>query len=120
MPMPQGISTVTPAQKAIRLIAKLAEMDPKLNPQELLRGGHLVSTNCDVTQEVLADKKSIENLWREISLRLQAASDQHAAVTMELQALATTDPQQFTPTQVWTLVKTIKVLSQLLNLYTKS
>ncbi len=49
-------------------------------------------------------------------MRLQVATDQHAAVTRELQELARSDPQEFRAQQIWILIRAIKVQSQLLEL----
>ena len=51
------------------------------------------------------------------SLRLQAVTDQHAAMTEELETLASVTPTSFTLEQVWTLIRAIKVQSQVLQLY---
>jgi len=56
-------------------------------------------------------------MWREMGVRLQGATDQHAAMTEELEALAQTQPQQFSREQIWTLIRAIKVQSQVLQLY---
>ena len=55
--------------------------------------------------------------WQDINLKLQAASDQHAAMTQELEELASSDPQKFKPEQVWILIRAIRVQSQLLQMY---
>jgi hypothetical protein len=52
-----------------------------------------------------------------MGLRLQAATDQHAAMTEELESLARSDPRKFTPEQIWVLIRAIKVQSQILQLY---
>ena len=38
-------------------------------------------------------------------------------MTDDLETLARTDPQQFTPQQIWVLIRAIKVQSQILQLY---
>jgi hypothetical protein len=50
-------------------------------------------------------------------MKLQAATDQHAAMTEELESLASGDPRQFTQDQIWVLIRAIKVQSQVLQLY---
>ena len=50
-------------------------------------------------------------------MRLQAATDQHAAMTEELEDLAQTDPRQFSSDQIWILIRAIKVQSQILQMY---
>ncbi len=52
-----------------------------------------------------------------MGLRLQAATDQHAAMTEELESLARSDPRKFSPEQIWVLIRAIKVQSQILELY---
>jgi hypothetical protein len=52
-----------------------------------------------------------------MGLRLQAATDQHAAMTEELEMLAKSDPRLFTAEQIWVLIRAIKVQSQILQLY---
>jgi len=44
-------------------------------------------------------------------------TDQHAAMTEELEDLARSDPKKFTPDQIWILIRAIKVQSQVLQLY---
>jgi hypothetical protein len=75
----------------------------------------LANTTEDVSQ--LDDDELLTTAWREAGLRLQAATDQHAAMTEELESLARSDPRQFTPEQVWVLIRAIKVQGQILQLY---
>ena len=58
-----------------------------------------------------------DSVWDEVTLRLHAASDQHAAMTQELEDLTNSDPRKFTPDQIWILVRAIKVQSQVLRMY---
>ena len=48
---------------------------------------------------------------------LHAATDQHAAMTAELETLADSDPKQFDREQIWVLLRAIKVQSQILQMY---
>ena len=85
--------------------------------------------SCDVARLCLLLANSIDNLeslrrddrmasaWQEANLRLQAASDQHAAMTEELEELAASDPQRFNQEQIWILIRAIKVQSQVLQMY---
>ncbi len=57
------------------------------------------------------------NQCEDISLQLSAASDQHAAVADEIESLAATEPCNFSPAHVFTLVRAIKVQNQVLNFY---
>ncbi len=77
---------------------------------------------CDRLAE-LGHEVADRNLQTEIDKtlwRLQAANDQHAAVAAELDALASTEPCEFDPTQLWTLIRAIKVQGQLIDLYSDS
>ena len=71
----------------------------------------------------VADSNELENdarfleVWDEVNLRIQAATDQHEAVTEELEALSSSDPQTFSQDQIWILIRSIKVQNQLLRLY---
>jgi hypothetical protein len=75
----------------------------------------LANTTDDVSK--LDDDALLTAAWREAALRLQAATDQHAAMTEELESLARSDPQEFTPEQIWVLIRAIKVQGQILQLY---
>ncbi len=77
----------------------------------------LLLSNAVEDVDDLDDPNYLEDSWNEIGLRLQAATDQHAAMTEELEALARSDPRRFTPDQIWILIRAIKVQSQVLRLY---
>ncbi|ADB17705.1 hypothetical protein Psta_3040 [Pirellula staleyi DSM 6068] len=77
----------------------------------------LLLANATGDVEQLNDDRTLTAAWREMGLRLQAATDQHAAMTEELENLARTDPRKFTPEQIWVLIRAIKVQSQILQLY---
>ena len=77
----------------------------------------LLLSNAVEDVEELDHPDCLEETWNEIGLRLQAATDQHAAMTEELEALARSDPRRFTPDQIWILIRAIKVQSQVLRLY---
>jgi hypothetical protein len=76
----------------------------------------LLSNSADDV-DMLSDDSVLTNAWQEMDLRVQAATDQHAAMTEELESLARSDPQRFTPDQIWVLIRAIKVQSQILQLY---
>lgn len=98
----------------------LAEQLEKLRPGATTRD---IARLCLMLSNAVEDVKQLEDpevltdIWRGTSLKLQAATDQHAAMTEELERLARTDPQKFTPEQVWVLIRAIKVQSQILELY---
>jgi hypothetical protein len=77
----------------------------------------LLLANSTGDVERLDDDQQLTSAWREMGLRLQAATDQHAAMTEELESLARSDPHRFTSDQIWILIRAIKVQSQILQLY---
>jgi len=104
-------------ESASALLQELSRMDAGLALNDLFRIGFLLTQHADPNR--LTDADYVKEAWIELTLRLQAAADQQSAVTEELEAMASTDPQKFTPQQVWTLIKAIKVLSQTLEFYSK-
>jgi hypothetical protein len=77
----------------------------------------LLLGNATVDASKLEDEQVLTQTWREMGLRLQAATDQHQAMTEELESLAKTDPLKFSADQIWVLIRAIKVQSQILQLY---
>lgn len=77
----------------------------------------LLLANATDDSSALTDERTLTRTWRAMGLKLQAATDQHAAMTEELENLARTDPCKFTPDQIWVLIRAIKVQSQILQLY---
>jgi hypothetical protein len=98
------------------LAAKIERLHPEAETRDVARVCLLLSNAIDDLDR-LDGEDQIESAWREMGLKLQAASDQHAAMTQELEDLASSDPQQFSPEQIWILVRAIKVQSQVLQLY---
>lgn len=98
------------------LAKKIEQHNPDAGALEVARICTLICSAVS-NREVLRDDKKFLEIWDEVNLRLQAASDQHAAVTEELEQLSNSDPQQFSPEQIWILVRSIKVQNQLLRLY---
>jgi hypothetical protein len=99
---------------------ELAQRIQRLQPDASLRD---VARLCLLLANTVDDVSKLEDdhlltlAWREASLRLQAATDQHAAMTDELESLARSDPGAFTSEQIWTLIRAIKVQGQILQLY---
>ncbi len=127
------------AQVAQQLIQRLAQLYPDYNTAELLRIGLLVALHrpelgdCEgvdlrefggiseyraaVGRREHTGLSALQEYCQEVSLQMSAASDQHAAVADELDSLAATTPCDFSPSHIWTLVRAIKVQSQVLHLY---
>jgi hypothetical protein len=99
-----------------RLAGLIEKMQPQASPRDVARLCLLLTNLLDDTDK-LADESMLASAWNEMSLRLQLATDQHAAMTEELEALASSDPHAFTPEQIWILVRAIKVQGQVLQLY---
>ena len=98
------------------LASRIERLQPQAMPREVARLC-LLLTNYVGDMEALNDENSLSQAWRDMGMRLQAATDQHAAMTEELEHLARTDPRAFTPDQIWVLIRAIKVQSQVLQLY---
>jgi hypothetical protein len=77
----------------------------------------LLLTNYVDNVDALADEHRLSSAWHQMGMRLQAATDQHEAMTQELEELASSDPRKFSPDQIWILLRAIKVQSQILQMY---
>jgi hypothetical protein len=98
------------------LAARIEGLQPEADPRDVARLCLLLANAVQDVAE-LEDESRLHKAWREMELRLQAATDQHAAMTDELESLANSDPQCFTRNQIWVLLRAIKVQSQVLQLY---
>jgi hypothetical protein len=98
------------------LAASIEQMQPEADACDVARLCLLLSNAVD-SIDTLSDPHSLAQMWKKVSLQLQSATDQHAAMTMELEELASSDPKQFSPDQIWVLIRAIKVQSQILQLY---
>lgn len=99
-----------------QLAAQIEQMHPEATPQEVARLC-LLLTNSREPLDRLADKDVLASAWQEAGMKLQASTDQHAAMTLELESLADSDPDQFDSSQIWVLIRAIKVQSQVLQMY---
>ena len=99
-----------------KLAGLIQELQPNASTQDVARLCLLISNNQDRLEELL-DETKLRAAWSDMGLKLQAATDQHAAMTYELEELATSDPEQFCKDQIWVLIRAIKVQSQILQLY---
>ena len=98
------------------LAARIEQLQPGAAPRDVARLCLLLSNEVDQF-DALSDDKLLRSTWREAGLKLQAATDQHQAMTEELESLAASDPKKFSPEQIWVLIRAIKVQSQVLQLY---
>jgi len=98
------------------LARRIQELQPGALPRDVARLCLLLANSVDNIEQ-LEDKKFLTDAWNEMAIRLQAATDQHAAMTEDLEVLSKRDPTDFTMEQVWVLIRAIKVQSQILQLY---
>jgi hypothetical protein len=99
-----------------KLASLIQDLQPAATTQDVARLCLLISNNVDRLHN-LDDEKLLRATWNEMGLKLQAATDQHAAMTYELEELANSDPEQFSKDQIWVLIRAIKVQSQVLQMY---
>jgi hypothetical protein len=98
------------------LATRIQRLQPEADARDVARLC-LLLTNASDDIERYKDDCVLTQAWKEMGLRLQAVTDQHAAMTEELEDLARSDPQKFCPDQVWILIRAIKVQSQILQMY---
>lgn len=99
-----------------KLAARIEQLQPQAMPCDVARLC-LLLTNSVQNLEELDTEETLSEAWQKMGMRLQAATDQHAAMTEELEALAQVEPSEFSIDQVWVLIRAIKVQSQILKLY---
>ncbi len=98
------------------LAAQIEKLQPGAVPRDVARLC-LLLTNYVGDIEELEDEDRLSQVWQEMGIRLQAATDQHAAMTAELEELSKAAPNGFSMEQIWVLIRAIKVQSQVLQLY---
>jgi hypothetical protein len=102
--------------KCTELATEIERLQPDADSTDVARLCLLLSNSVDDIDQ-LVDEEFLTASWKDMGMRLQAATDQHAAMTEELESLANSDPRKFSPEQIWVLVRAIKVQSQILQLY---
>jgi hypothetical protein len=98
------------------LAERIEQLEPRASAKDVARVCLLLANN-NSEFDVLRDDARLVEAWKQTSLKLQAATDQHAAMTQELEELASSDPEKYSKEQVWVLIRAIKVQSQVLQLY---
>ena len=99
--------------------SRLSRLQPQLSQSDVARLCLLILNQTQDPSELQDDAKLLR-VWRNASFRLDSATDQHAAVTEELNDLCASGPIQFSPDQIWMLLRAVKVQSQILDLYNDS
>ena len=102
--------------KCSELAQQIESRCPNQCPSDIARKC-VMFLNAVEDPQVLASKDVFEEVWSDVELKFKAATDQHAAMTAELEQLACSDPRKFSPDQIWILVRAIKVQSQVLRLF---
>ena len=102
--------------KCQQLAEKIETLQPEAKTQDVARLCLLLSNAVDSVEQ-LSNGEALQQAWQSTGLKLQAATDQHAAMTQELEELANSDPQKFSQDQIWILIRAIKVQSQILQMY---
>jgi hypothetical protein len=98
------------------LAATIQRLQPEALPRDVARLCLLLANGVQ-DLDALHDESHLSQAWMKIGMRLQVATDQHAAMTEDLERLASVGPQQFSVEQIWTLIRAIKVQGQVLQLY---
>jgi hypothetical protein len=109
-------SQIPDAMTCMELAHNIEKFQPSASPQEVARLCLLLTTSVDDLTP-LRDQRALRDAWKRTGLKLQVATDQHAAMTEELEELAASDPQSFSQEQIWVLIRAIKVQSQVLQMY---
>ena len=99
-----------------QLAARIEKLQPEADSRDVARLCLLLTNAVDNVVD-LENDDALTQAWKDMGMRLQAATDQHAAMTEELESLSRSDPQKFTPDQIWVLIRAITVQSQILQLY---
>ncbi|MDA8742992.1 hypothetical protein N9N28_00035 [Rubripirellula amarantea] len=100
-----------------QLAEQLEALDPGLAPVDVARLSLMILSQYGDTEQ-FHDQAKLVSAWRNASFRINAASDQHAAVADELDHMCSAGPLEFSPDQLWVLLRAVKVQSQILELYT--
>lgn len=98
------------------LAARIERLQPQALPRDVARLCLLLANAVDDLSQ-LADDEKLTRIWQAMGMRLAAATDQHAAMTEELEHLARTSPGEFSMDQIWILIRAVKVQSQVLQMY---
>ena len=96
---------------------RLSKLNPDLSQIDVARLTLMILVQTPDLRELQADDELIR-AWQSATFRLESASDQHAAVANELDAMCSDGPVEFNSDQLWVLLRAVKVQSQILELYT--
>ena len=100
----------------MRLLQEVQAELPGAQASEVFRLAMLLC-HAAPSLEALDDRALRAKLLSDIQLQIAMHEDQHSAIACELDSLASTEPCDFNVNHLWTLIRAIKVQSQLLNFY---
>jgi hypothetical protein len=90
--MNNTLNTQTKNQMTCAELAQQIErLQPNASPQDVARLCLLLTNSVDELG-ALRDQRALHDAWKRTGLKLQVATDQHAAMTQELEDLAASDP----------------------------
>lgn len=101
-----------------QLAQRIAGLRPDFSPVEVARLTLMILARSN-DERLLTDDEALYAEWRNATFRLEAVSDQHAAVAIELERLQSDSRVEFSEEQLWILLRAVKVQSQLLEIYTE-
>jgi hypothetical protein len=98
------------------LASRIEQIQPEAPPRDVARLCLLLSNAVECLDDLDADER-LREVWVQTGLRLQAVTDQHAAMTEDLESMARENPTELTSNDVFRLFRAIKVQSRVLDLY---
>ncbi len=99
-----------------QLAGRIEAMQPGAAPRDVARLCLLLANRVASLDELDGDDQLCA-AWRDMAIRLQGATDQHEAMTDELESLTKTAVEDLQPEQISVLIRAIKVQSQILQMY---
>ena len=102
--------------KCSELASRIERINPLADARDIARMCALIC-NAVPDRNRLANDEYFLQTWEEVNLRLQAAADQHAAVSAELESFAGMMHAELTAAQIGVLARSIKIQNQLLQFY---
>lgn len=98
------------------LAERIYVLQPSATPQEIARLCLLMCNSVTDIDELQLPER-FNQAWQDVGMRVNAATDQHAAMTEELEQLANSDSPELSREKMWVLVRALKVQSQMLQMY---
>ncbi len=98
------------------LIERLKGLEPSADDVYIARLALLLTKLTD-DLSALEDDFALAKQCKTVKLKMDALHDQQAAIAQELSELAASSPCEFNPNHIWTLVRGIKIQSQILDCY---